>query len=122
MSDDASTVNWGNGWCTPTIDQWIELIGNTTCVGTWQNGMGGVLLTSSNGNSLFLPAADNYDDDPPYWVGTNGTYSSSSLDTSYPFCNRTISLNSYYNTIGANQINRCVGISVRPVLSAKQIR
>ena len=25
-SDDAATVNWGEGWRTPTIDEWVELV------------------------------------------------------------------------------------------------
>lgn len=53
MEDDAATVNWGNDWCTPSPDQWEELIRYTT---GWDERHGqGVLLTASNGQSMFLP-------------------------------------------------------------------
>lgn len=52
--DDAATVNWGDGWCMPTVAQYRELIDNTTR--TYQYGTKGVLLTASNGNSIFFPA------------------------------------------------------------------
>lgn len=55
--DDAATVNWGNEWRTPTVEEWQELYQNTTHVWTTQNGVNGRLFTASNGNSLFIPAA-----------------------------------------------------------------
>ena len=55
--DDAATANWGSGWCMPTNEQCIELKNNTTCVETFQNNVKGILLTASNGQSLFLPTA-----------------------------------------------------------------
>lgn len=118
--DDAATVNWGSGWSTPTVDQWYELKGNTTCVFTNQNGMSGMLLISSNGNSIFLPAADYYSDNPPYWVGFQGHYHTSSLNTSIPFDNWNVSFSYTGNSISVSSSgNRCSGKSVRPVLSTK---
>ena len=55
--DDAVTANWGNGWRMPTKTEWEELFNNTTPTWTTQNNVDGVLLTASNGVSLFLPAA-----------------------------------------------------------------
>ena len=61
-SDDAARACWGGDWRIPTIEEWEELFQNTT--GGWmvQNGVKGWLLTATNGNSLFLPAAG-------YWWG-----------------------------------------------------
>ena len=76
--DDAATANWGADWRTPIKDEWQELLDNTTCTWTNQNGVNGSLFTASNGNSLFLPAPKN--------SGSYGDYCSGSLYTYYPFC------------------------------------
>lgn len=55
--DDAVRANWGDDWRMPTKEDWAELYQNTTCVWTTQNGVNGRLLTSWNGNSIFLPAS-----------------------------------------------------------------
>ena len=44
--DDAATANWGDGWCMPTYDQWLELKQNTTLYWTAQNGVNGMLFTA----------------------------------------------------------------------------
>ena len=55
--DDAAYVNWGPQWRMPTRDQVNELIEN--CIWEWTqvNGMNGYLVTGSNENTMFLPAA-----------------------------------------------------------------
>ncbi len=51
--DDAASVNWGDGWYTPTYEQWQELLANTE---GWSENVGkGVHITASNGQSIFLP-------------------------------------------------------------------
>lgn len=54
---DAATIIWGNNWRMPTKVEMQELV--TKCTWTWttQNGVNGCLITGSNGNSIFLPAA-----------------------------------------------------------------
>lgn len=113
--DDAATSNWGEDWNTPTIEQWQELQNNTTQIWTTQNGVNGCLITASNGNYLFLPAAGIGNDAQSGWVGhagESGCYWSKSLDTDY--LGYAYSLNdsfeySYY---------RYYGFSVRPVTSS----
>ena len=56
-SDDAASVNLGDAARTPTNDEWQELMDNTTSSWTTRNGVYGRLLTASNGESIFLPAA-----------------------------------------------------------------
>lgn len=112
--DDAATANWGDGWRMPTKEEWQELYNNTTVTWTQQNGVNGRLLTASNGNSLFLPAAGDRWDDELYSAGTNGDYWSSSLDTDIPLGAR----NLYFNSGSANvndYSRRFCGLSVRPV-------
>ena len=80
--DDAATANYGGR--TPTKEEWQELINNTTAQWTTRNGVNGRLFTSSNGNSLFLPAAGYRSDSSLYRAGYYGYYWSSSLYTDYP--------------------------------------
>ena len=61
--DDAATANWGEGWRTPTEDEWNWL--RSHCDWQWTNdydgtGVAGYVVTSlSNSNSIFFPAAGN---------------------------------------------------------------
>ena len=122
-NDDAATVNWGNGWCMPTKDQWKELFQNTTNTWTTKSGVKGWLFTASNGNSLFLPAAGRLFQGLPEGVGGSGEYWSSSLDVGYP-------VNAWYFTFwddggsgycdGVRKEERSNCISVRPVRSSSQ--
>ena len=117
-SDDVATVNWGDGWCMPTFDQWLELNQNTTNTWTTQNGVNGKLFTASNGNSLFLPAAGYRRDDELNLVGEYYYYWSSSLSMDFPDSAWGFDLDAvdYY----MSRDNRCFGHSVRAVCSARQ--
>ena len=117
--DDAATVEWDAGWRTPTRGEWQELRNNTTGIWTTQNGVNGWLLTASNGNSLFLPAAGNRYESNFGNVGCGGGYWSSSLSTDYPnaaWCFYFYSDDDY----GWSSYYRCYGITVRPVRSVSQ--
>ena len=62
--DDAAYVQWGKGWRMPTTAQVEELINKdyTTSEMILQNGIRGLQITSKfNGNSIFLPAAGEFD-------------------------------------------------------------
>ena len=62
--DDAAYVNWGKDWRIPTKQEWEELLNTSeNLTRTWAvvNGVGGLKITSTtNGNSMFLPAAGVY--------------------------------------------------------------
>ena len=79
--DDAATAQWGSGWQIPTKAQWEELILNTTNIWTTKNGVNGRLFTSSNGGSLFLPAAGCHHGNGVHDTPYHGYYWSSSLYT-----------------------------------------
>ena len=83
-SDDAATVNWGEGWRTPTYSEWVELVSRCDYTWTTQNGVNGFLFTARNGNSIFLPAAGIRLDTVYDNVGRGGRYWSSSLSKSLP--------------------------------------
>ncbi len=117
--DDAATANWGSDWCTPTKEQWKELLENTRNKWTRQHGVNGRLFTARNGNSLFLPDAGYRWDSALDGVGSYGFYWSSSLGTGYPYYawyfylySVSYDMSSYYG--------RYIGLSVRAVRSARQ--
>ena len=113
--DDAATANWGGNWRMPTEEEWQELYNNTTMTGTQQNGVNGCLLTASNGNSLFLPAAGYRWDSELYYAGSDGHYWSRSLDAGNPnFAWRFMFGSDLYNVFDNH---RCHGFPVRPVLA-----
>ena len=118
LADDAARVNWGGAWRMPTDAEWTELRDN--CEWTWTddyNGTGvkGRIVTSkTNGNSIFLPAAGDRNNDDLYFAGDYGTCWSSSLNAVDPdgawyvyFSSGNVSRDGSY---------RYCGRSVRPVL------
>lgn len=80
--DDAATVNWGNDWHTPTVEQWKELVdyaesfeyveGVTTSNDPMIN-RNHFIITGTNGNTLYLPG-----------LSYPGCYMSNSLNPVYP--------------------------------------
>ena len=119
--DDAATVHWGDGWRTPTKEDWQELVNNCTYEWTTRNGMNGGLFTASNGNTLFLPAAGKYDKPSAGGLihyGDYGEYWSSSL---YMNDGPDYAFSVQINKVSANSIDpmpRLVGFTIRPVHSA----
>ncbi len=113
-TDDAATANWGTGWQMPTYDELEEL--NDYCTVTWttRNGVNGRLYTGPNGNSIFLPAAGDRDNDNLESAGSVGCYWSSSRQYAY----NAWYLNFYSGNSGCDYDSRHYGYSVRPVLKA----
>ena len=119
-SDDAATINWGEGWRTPTINEWIELV--TKCSHSWttRNGVNGCLFTAKNGNSIFLPVRGNLGDDKPTIEEDAGNYWSSSLNKGLPFYAKGFQFIISFNDCDIyNDFSRCLGFSVRPVRDFK---
>lgn len=112
--DDAATIQWGNGWRTPTKEEWEELYRNTTSFWTTQNSNNGIRFMASNGNWLFLPAAGYHDDTGlnhhnsyiGYW--SNKLYNESSPFNAWLFFH-------YMENTGTRVLGRCHGLSVRAV-------
>ena len=82
---DVNTVQnaWGGNWQMPSKEQMQELIGNTTMEWTTLGGVNGLLVTGSNGGSMFLPAAGFCFSGTtnPSFVGTDGCYWTSTPDS-----------------------------------------
>ena len=77
---DIATAKWGEGWYTPTKQQWDELIEHCEWDYVIVNGVNGVLFTSEKTyNTIFLPSTGYTDDDTYKLIHTkyNGQYWSS---------------------------------------------
>ena len=112
-ADDVARARLGGKWRMPTDEEWTAL--RTQCTWTWttQNGIYGRLVTSFNGNSIFLPAAGRRFDAHLYSAGSYGYYWSSSLNTDYP----SLAWRVYFNSdnVYRDYYYRYYGFSVRPV-------
>lgn len=81
-ADDAATQNWGKGCRMPTVNEFEELLDNTTQEWTTMYGVNGYKFTSkANGAFVFFPASGYRDDDLDYH-GLSGDYWSSWLGPS----------------------------------------
>lgn len=112
--DDAAYMNWGSSWRMPTWVEIDELRDNTTSEWTTLNGVKGMKITSkTNGNSIFLPAAGYRNGTYVRYLGEEGLYWSSSLDSDYPQGADDMD----FNSSGVSMLNnyRRVGYSVRAV-------
>lgn len=116
--DDAARANWGGSWRMPTYSEWTELLTNCNRTYTTQNGVNGLMVTSTTtGNSIFLPAGGyRMDGHNLYSDGSSGYYWSSSLYENDPRAAwRFIFGSSYTSTRMDYMDSRYYGISVRPV-------
>lgn len=117
QEDDVASVAWGGDWCIPSRAQWQELLENTTNTKVTQNGVVGRRFTASNGNSLFLPAAGEFNNGT---VVDCGWYLSNTLSLTYNYNNSAWGL--YFSLAWdsnhcymASNMTRCFGHSIRPV-------
>lgn len=118
-ADDAARANWGGSWRMPTDAEWNEL--RTRCTWTWtnENGVNGFRVSASNGNSIFLPAAEWYSGSDFVYSGVKGgCYWSAKLGsrTEYGGC-MSIEFDTEDDLIAINfiSVTRSTGRSVRPV-------
>lgn len=118
--DDAAHVNLGGNWRMPTYAECRELMEN--CTWTWitQNGVNGMLVTASNGNSIFLPATGDFWETDLIEVGVGGGYWSSTLYTYRPYCAFMLAFadpefTESYSYTPEDYFGRGLGLTVRPV-------
>ena len=118
LEDDAANVIWGGKWRMPTDAEWTELREN--CEWTWTSdyngtGVAGRIVTGTNGNSIFLPAAGYRGDftDKTFDSNSKGNYWASSLDD-YSKTARKVLFDA--TKVGSYSYYRRCGLSIRPVL------
>lgn len=113
-SDDVATANWGKGWCTPTKEQWGELI--DYCGWIWVNGF--YEVEGPNGKSIIIPASGHYEGYGVVLDGPDGYYWSSSISDDNSFRSSYFYFREGYGSI--HTTDRYFGLSVRPVKAVKQ--
>ena len=109
---DVAHVVWGDNWKMPTTDQIVELLQNTKSAITQVNGVYGLRLTATNGNSIFLPAA-GYSGNFGLSFGIVGNYWSSKSESDGHYYAYFL----YFNPdrVGWRTELRDRGCSIRPV-------
>ena len=85
IGDDPATAILGGGWCTPSEEQWKELLKNTTNEWTTRNNVEGRLFIAKNGQTLFLPAAGHRMNNDLVYDSLYGLYWSRSLCADLPY-------------------------------------
>lgn len=115
LDDDVAHKQWGGQWRMPSVEQFEELLSNTTSQWVTVNGKEGRLFTASNGNSIFLPAAGRRYDTSLSDAGSFGDYWSRTLRAG-PYN----AYGLYFNSGGVyvayvNDYFRYYGHTVRPV-------
>lgn len=84
IGDDVANKKLGGNWRMPTLKE-LQALAKCNCAWTTQNGVKGMRVTGSNGNSIFLPAAGfKKNTDSAGAVGTVGYYWSSTLRDDSP--------------------------------------
>lgn len=132
-TDDAATVHMGSQYRMPTIDEIIEFLNNTTqtfidvdgneyikdtdTINIEEGKLKGVRFTSSNGNSIFIPAAGYCNKSSLGGFGALSKLWSSSLDSDYKNSGSCI-LDVYHSgNVKEYDSTRYCGLSVRGVQS-----
>ncbi len=122
--DDVAQINWPEGWCLPTAQDFQLLVDNVTVTNESINGITWFRLTSKiNGNSILIPASGYIDGKVPT---TPKTYSEAYLpsatvgpssSTVSGTTKRTIYALRLNGTVASivNSAGRCTGLMVRPV-------
>lgn len=116
---DIATANWGKEWRMPSQAECEELA--SKCAWEWSivNGINGMTVTGTNGNSIFLPAgATRTGTTVSNQVGKRGNYWSGTL---WPDNSNFASYLYFYSDATriqpARSNRRYIGMSVRPVLN-----
>lgn len=114
FDDDAAAANWGGIWRIPTAEEWQELLDNCTQEYGKQNNVNGFIFTSSsNGESLFLPACG--DRMSVLDREGNASYWSSSLYTGNNEARYATGDSYNQMKIQYSSYERCRGLPIRPV-------
>ncbi len=117
LEDDAAYVNWGPAWQMPSRVQIEELVTQCTLQRSSMNGVNCWLLIGPNGNTMFLPGADQRNKDRPVQVNSYySCYWTRTVSSWYPVCASYLFANGIdfgmYYTYG---ISRSIGNTVRAV-------
>lgn len=113
--DDVAHVKWGGNWRMPTSDEIEELVHSCTWKWTTYNGVNGMKVIGSNGNSIFLPAAGYRESLSFSSRGSCGNYWSNTLvdNINDLACGLRFNISNHEYWPGSNR--RFIGQTIRPV-------
>ena len=121
LADDVARQNWGGTWRMPTAAEFGWLVSN--CTWSWssdysETGVAGMVVTGTNGKSIFLPAAGRKEANNT-WEDNKGLYWSSSLGNFWSLAARVLSFYLYDGSIidkrDDQYFDRFNGLLIRPV-------
>lgn len=78
LDNDVAHVKWGGKWRIPTVEECEELIAQCVFEEVFEGNTKGARFKSSNGKSIFLPTAGEYEETSLSGVGYRGLYRTSS--------------------------------------------
>lgn len=112
-SDDVATAQWGGSWRMPNVEEMNELCEKCTWRWTTENGVQGYIVTSKNGNSIFLPAAGSMYNTSLIDLNKSGEYWTSTL---YPTITFGAYLLKFHSTsVFTRGTHRSTGPAIRAV-------
>ena len=115
---DAATANWGEGWRMPTQKEADELWSGCISVRKKINGVAGLLVTGPNGNSIFLPANGQKDDDDIEGAKTEGYYWTTEIGywfDNVAYCISFVNYSDGVTSFSCSENFRELGMGIRPV-------
>ena len=115
LEDDAAHVILGGNWRMPTEEEWWELRENCSWTWTWTKQGYGIIVTASNGNSIFLPALGHKTNNKVYQLWSAGFYWTSSITDAIGWSSYAESGSIEENYFGCYYRYRFRGQSIRPV-------
>ncbi len=116
--DDAAVVNWGGGWRTPSVEDWLELCQNCYSGHATLNNVNGYYFVARNGQTLFLPFAGQYYYNDVYCLTNQGDYWLNTLNDNFYHGEACVINDHDVNIYGYGNVERSNGLPVRPVHSA----
>lgn len=110
---DVASVNWGEEWRMPTIEEIGELIDECKWNFASFNDVNGYLVTGPNNKNIFLPAAGFMQNSTEVNIGDFGDYWSSSVEEDLSGIAHSLGYSS--KSHGRRRYARYAGRNIRPV-------
>ena len=116
-NDDAANVALGSKWHIPSLLATQELLKECTTEFGYYYGVKGYFITGPNGNAIFLPGAEEWEDTDFNERGNGGNYWTSTLrDSNNSTANKLVFNLTYIDSDDDDYAARTDGLVIRPVI------
>lgn len=116
-NDDAANVALGSKWHIPSKLATQELLKECTTEFGYYYGVKGYFITGPNGNAIFLPGAEEWEDTDHDERGNGGNYWTSTLrDSNNGTANKLVFALTYIDSDDDDYAARTDGLVIRPVI------